>query len=213
MKNDAKELKKEANLVFRQLEQEGLRSKEEDRLKEDLRQIKLRIVEWEKSTLGEIQTYYEVAYLNIVEARLLRKTDLLESLVKISKAIHTYERVNYLLKERIEDKKEIVEDEELLKQKENQLLKKCNNALMATLKLKKDIKSVLRELKNHGIEQKNLEKISELTTEYGLDINEIIIETFGKDKKTKKELNKLLDQIDEIFNEYDKWKESEFRVY
>ena len=213
MKNDAKELKKEANLVFKQLEQEGLKGKEEDRLKEDLRQIKLRIAEWEKSTLGEIQTYYEVAYLNIVEARLLRKTDLLESLVKISKAIYTYERVKYLLKERIEDKKEIAEDEELLKQKEKQLLEKCNNALMATLKLKKDIKSVLRELKNHGIEQENLEKISELTTEYGLDINEIIIETFGQDKKTKKELNELLGRIDDIFNEYDKWKESEFRVY
>jgi MFS transporter, Spinster family, sphingosine-1-phosphate transporter len=213
MKNDAKKLRKEANFAFNRLDHKDLTNEEEDRLREDLRQIKLRIGEWEQSTFGEIQTYYEVAYLNVVEARLLRKADLLESLVKISDAIYTYERVKYLLKERIEDKKDKGEDEELLKQKEKQLLEKCNNALMATLKLKKEIKSVIRELKNHGIEQKNLEKISELTTEYSLDINEIIIETFGQDKETKKELSKLLDKIDDIFNEYEKWKESEFRIY
>ncbi|TXT53773.1 MAG: Inner membrane transport protein YdhP [Promethearchaeota archaeon] len=213
MKSDAKTIKEDANAVFKQLDRERLGRAEEDRLNEDLRQIKLRISEWEKSTLGEIQTYYEVAYLKIVEARLLRKSDILESLTKIAEGIYIYERVKYLLKERIENKKEKVDDEELLKKKEQELLEKCNNALMATLKLKKDIKSVIRELKNQGIEKNNLKKISELTTEYALDINEILIETFGQDKKTKKALIKLLEMIDEIFNEYDKWKEAEFKVY
>ncbi|GAH53180.1 unnamed protein product, partial [marine sediment metagenome] len=46
-----------------------------DMLNEDLRQIILNIAEGEKSTFGELQIYYEDAYLKIIEARLLRKND------------------------------------------------------------------------------------------------------------------------------------------
>jgi len=83
----------ETNKIYRQLNEEDLSSSEKEQLQEGLKQISLRISEGEKSTYGMIQTYYEDAYLKILEARLNRKNHIIRGLGKILEAISIYERV------------------------------------------------------------------------------------------------------------------------
>ncbi|MFX1340113.1 MAG: MFS transporter [Promethearchaeota archaeon] len=199
-------LKSESNKIFKQLNNKNLNVREIDALNEHLRQIRRKIDEWEKSTFGELETYYEDAYLKIVEARLNRQ-DLIKSREKIAQTIHIYERLKYLLIERIEDieAKEDLGDEELIVfNKEKDLLDKCTKSLSATLKLKDEIDNVFIQLKEHGIRQWDLRKISQLTSEYQVDIYQVIIDTFGQDSETKEAIIEILQKIDNIFNEYDK---------
>ncbi|MFX0071342.1 MAG: MFS transporter [Candidatus Hermodarchaeota archaeon] len=199
-------IKTQANKIFKELQNQDLGLKELDDLNEQLRQIKKRVSEGEKSTFGELETYYEDAYLKIVEARLNRQ-DLIKSRDLILKAIHIYERTKYLLLERIEEIQEhedLNEEESIVFSKEKALLEKCSNSLIATLNLKEEIDKVFFELRIHGIHQADLRKISLLTSEFQVDLYNIIIETFGQDEETKKELDIILQKIDDIFNEYDK---------
>ncbi|MFX1287939.1 MAG: MFS transporter, partial [Promethearchaeota archaeon] len=75
----ADSIKNMATQIFKILEVEDLSAKEIDMLNEDLRQLILKIAEGERSTFGDLQIYYEDAYLKIIEARLLTKNDLLKS--------------------------------------------------------------------------------------------------------------------------------------
>ena len=175
-------------------------------LNEQLRQIRKKINEWEKSTFGELETYYEDAYLKIVEARLNRQ-DLIKSREKIAQTIHIYERLKYLLIERIEDieaKEDLSDEESIVFNKEKDLLDKCTKSLSATLKLKEEIDNIFIQLKEHGIRQWDLRKISQLTSEYQVDIYSVIIDTLGQDNETKDAIIEILRKIDNIFNEYDK---------
>ncbi|MBY9017938.1 MAG: hypothetical protein KGD66_03805, partial [Candidatus Lokiarchaeota archaeon] len=64
-----------------------------------------------------------------------------------------------------------------------------------------------------GIKRQDLIKISDLTLEYGLDLNKIIMETFGQDEKIKSAFLDILNKIGDIFDEYDTWKEVEPTVF
>jgi MFS family permease len=208
-------IKSETQNIFKKLDKEELTVKEIDHLHEELKIIHQKISEWEKSTFGELMTYYEDAYLKIVEARLNRQ-DLLKSREKIIEAIYIYERVKYLLIERIEDiesKEDLNEEELIMKNKEKDLLEKSSNSLLATLKLKEEIDNVLRELRKQGIYQGDLRKISLLTSEYQIDLYHVIIDTFGQDEETKEAIKEILNKIDNIFDEYEKWKEVNFIVF
>ncbi len=208
-------IKSETQNIFKKLDKEELTAREIDHLQEELKIIHQKISEWEKSTFGELMTYYEDAYLKIVEARLNRQ-DLLKSREKIIEAIYIYERVKYLLIERIEDiesKEDLNEEELIMKNKEKDLLEKSSKSLLATLKLKEEIDNVLRELRKQGIYQGDLRKISLLTSEYQIDLYHVIIDTFGQDEETKEAIKEILNKIDNIFNEYEKWKEVNFIVF
>lgn len=199
-------VKSETNKIFKQLNTQNLNVKEIDVLNEQLRQIRKKINEWEKSTFGELETYYEDAYLKVVEARLNRQ-DLIKSREKIAQTIHIYERLKYLLIERIEDieaKEDLSDEESIVFKKEKDLLDKCTKSLSATLKLKEEIDNVFIQLKEHGIRQWDLRKISQLTSEYQVDIYSVIIDTLGQDNETKDAIIEILRKIDKIFNEYDK---------
>ena len=201
-------IKAEANKIFKQLKDQDLvlDVKEIDNLNEYLRQIKKKINDGEKSTFGELETYYEDAYLKIVEARLNRQ-DLIKSREKIAQAVHIYERVKYLLIERIEEieeKQELDDEESIIFNKERDLLERCSKSVSATLKLKDEIDNVFIQLKEHGIRQWDLRNISQLTSEYQVDIYQVIIDTFGQDVETKQAILEILQNIDKIFNEYDK---------
>ncbi|MGQ4875688.1 MAG: MFS transporter [Promethearchaeia archaeon] len=209
-------LKKDAKEVYRQFKKEDLGKEEKEALLEALNQLRQQIDEWEKSTLGKIQTFYEDAHLKIIEARLLRKTDILSCIRKISEAYNIYERVLLLLKERIDEtneKTELTEEEEIMFSKEKELLEKCLSSLKATETLKKGLADIINQLKHEGIKRDDLIKVAELTSEYQVDISKIIIDTFAHNGTTKKRLIEILDKIEEIFNEYDKWREKEFKVY
>ncbi|MHA1273226.1 MAG: MFS transporter [Promethearchaeota archaeon] len=216
MKLRALLIKKDTKKIYKSLKNENISSQERYQLFQDLKQIFLRISEFDKSTFGKIQTLYEDAYLKIIEARLLRTSNLIGCIDKINEAIKIYERVNLLLKERIDEikeKSELEEEEEIIFKKEEALFQKCSNTIQATLKLKRGCDNIMKQLKKRGITKHDLIKISELTSEYLIDPSKIIKETFGHDDKTKNIIVNILKNIDKIFSEYDKWKETEFKVF
>ncbi|MFX1554950.1 MAG: hypothetical protein ACFFBV_13560, partial [Promethearchaeota archaeon] len=181
------------------------------------RYIYVQISEWEKSTFQKIQTYYEDAYLKIIEARLNRKQHLFNGLRSISEAIKTYERVKYLLSERleiVEETSDLTEEESIVRDKEQDLYDKCTKSLGATIKLKEEIEFLLfNQLKEKGIQREDLQKISDLSQEYDVDLYAVIVDTFRQDKKTRNALIETLGKIDDIFNQYDEWKEIDLKVF
>ena len=212
----ATSIKTMANQIFKILELEDLTAVEIDTLNEDLRQLILKIAEGERSTFGDLQIYYEDAYLKIIEARLLRKNDLVKSRGKILEAIKIYERVKNLLNERLDillDSTELSDEDKFVYDKEQELLEKCSKALIATNNLKEEFEGIFEKLEEKGIAEKDLKKISELTLEYNIDLYKVIVETFGQDKKTKDTILEVLNEIDAIFNDYDKLKELELKVF
>jgi hypothetical protein len=205
-----------ADQIFKILKANDISEKERNILNEDLKQIDLMIAEGKKSTFGELQIYYEDAYLKIIEARLLRKNDLLKSISKVIDAIKIYDRVKNLLNERLEvinDNSNLTEEDLVAYEKEEELYKKASESLEATIKLKEEFEGIFRKLQEKGITKADLIKISELTNEYDLSISNVILETFVQDKETKNVILKILKEIDDIFNKYDKWKEVELKVF
>jgi len=195
-------LKHETDNIFKKLNQPNLAVDEINLLKRELSKNSIRISEWEKSTFGEIQTYYEDASLKIIEARLNRKKHLIKGLGKISEAIQIYERIKYLLNERleiVEENQELSEDETIIRDKEQELYDKCIKSLNATIKLKEEIEYALNQLKEKGIQQEDLRKISDLTQEYEVDLYDVIVDTFKQDDQTKKALIDTLEKIDDLF--------------
>jgi len=212
----ATSIKNMANQIYKLLESDDLSQKERSLLNEDLKQIVLKIAEGEKSTFGELQIYYEDANLKIIEARLLRKNNLIKSMVKILDAIKTYERVINLLNERLEvvnGTSDLSEEDQLVYDKEKEFFKKCSKSLIATNRLRQEFEDIFKQLEENGINKEDLKKISDLTLEFNVNIYNVITDTFGQNKDTKKTLKKILDKIDTIFNEYDKWKEAELKVF
>ena len=212
----ANSIKNMANQIFKILELEDLTAKEIDMFNEDLRQIRLKIAEGERSTFGDLQILYEDAYLKIIEARLLRKNDLIKSRGKVLDSIKIYERVKNLLNERLDvilDNSELRDEEKFVYDKEQELLEKCSKALTATNNLKEEFEGIFEKLEEKGITEKDLKNISELTLEYNINLYKVIVETFGQDKKTKDTILEVLDEIDAIFNDYDNLKELELKVF
>ena len=209
-------IKHEANKIFKKLSQPNLIDDEINILKKELSKKSIKISEWEKSTFGEIQTYYEDAGLKILEARLNRKKHLVKGLRKITEAILIYERIRYLLKERleiVEENQVLTEEETIIRDKEQELYNRCNQSLNATIKLKEEISKALSQLKQKGIQQEDLTKISDLTQEYGVNLYDVIVDTFKQDTETKNALIDTLEKIEDIFNKYDNWKEADLTVF
>ena len=209
-------IKHETNNIYNKLRNPTLTAHEINNLKKELNQNYTTISEWEKSTFGEIQTYYEDANLKIIEARLNRKKHLILGLRKISEAIKIYERVKHLLSERleiVEEKPDLTEDEAIIKDKEQELFNKSAKSLNATRKLKEEIEFTFKQLKQKGIEVEDLRKISDLTQEYNVNLYDIILDTFKQDPLTKYALIDTLEKIDDLFKQYDNWKEVDQKVF
>ena len=209
-------VKQEVNKIYKLLNNEDIPAQEINKLRNELKKLYYRISEYEKSTFGEIQTYYEDAYLKIIEARLNSTNHLIKSLSKIGEAIKIYERVKYLLNERleiVEEKPDLSEEESIVRDKEQELFDKCSKSLNATIKLREEVENTFNQLKEEDVHMEDLRKISDLTQEYDVDIYDVIVETFQHDKKTKNVLIETLGKIEDIFNQYEKWKETDFKVF
>ena len=76
-----------------------------------------------------------------------------------------------------------------------------------------EFEELIHQLEDKGIKRQDLIKISDLTLEYGVDLNKIIMETFGQDEKIKIAFLDILNKIGDIFDEYDTWKEVEPTVF
>ncbi|MFX1502049.1 MAG: MFS transporter [Promethearchaeota archaeon] len=209
-------VRQETNNIYKKLSKENITPQDTLQLRYELKKIYERISEYEKSTFGEIQTYYEDAYLKIIEARLNTTNHLIKGLNKIDEAIKIYERVKYLLNERleiVEEKPDLSEEESVVRDKEQELLDKCTKSLNATVKLKEEVEKAFNKLKEEDIQMEDIRKISDLTQEYDVKIYDVILDTFQNDKKTKKVLIDTLGKIENIFNLYEKWKETDFAVF
>jgi len=108
---------------------------------------------------------------------------------------------------------DLSEEDKFVNEKERELLEKTSNALAATNTLKNEVEGVFKKLEEKGITEKDLKKISELTFEYHVNLYDVIVDTFGQDRKTKDTIMEILEEIDAIFNEYDKLKELELKVF
>jgi MFS family permease len=209
-------IKHEINKVYEKFNQPNMTAMEKNQLTRELRQYFVKISEWEKSTFGEIQTYYDDAYIKIVEATLNRKTHLIKCLQKISEAIIIYERVKGLLNERlevVEERDKLSEEESIVRVREQELYNKCTKSLNATIKLREEILLAFDELKLKGIQREDLRKISDLTQEYNVDLYDVIVDTFRLDDQTKNALIEILEEIDDLFRQYDNWKEVDLKVF
>ncbi|MFX1237412.1 MAG: MFS transporter [Promethearchaeota archaeon] len=208
-------VRSDAKKVYKELNKEKLSLEEVKEYEQMLERISDKINVWGKSTFGELQMYYEDAYIKIIEAKLLRNHDLINSMAKINEAIVIYHRVKHLLKERIEDveKMKLSKEEQKMFNKEHSLYEKSVNALEATIKLKEGIEQVIIQLSEKGIQKEDLMKISDLTLEYQVNLYQIMEDTFGKDKHTRKTIQEVLKKIDETFDQYDQWKESDMKVF
>ncbi|MFX0057609.1 MAG: MFS transporter [Candidatus Hodarchaeota archaeon] len=212
----AKSIKKAVNQIYSILNSEDLSEKEKDLYITDLKQILLKIAEGEKSTFGELQIYYDDAYLKIVEARLLRKNELIKSLAKVTEAINIYQRVKNLLSERLEiinEHSELSKEDLLVYEKEQGLYEKCKKSLVVTTRLREEYEEIFNQLEEKGIKKEDLIKISELTLEFNIDLYQVMVDTFGQEKETKKALKRILDRIERIFIEYDHYREVELKVF
>ena len=209
-------IKHEVNMVHIKLDNPDLSPDEINNLRNDLREGYIKINEWEKSTFGEIQTYFEDANLKIIEARLNRKKNLLVGVNKIAEAIRIYERVKHLLNERleiVEEKSDLSIDDSIIRDKELELYNKCSNSLNATIRLKEEIENAFDHLGEKGVQREDLKKILDLTQEYAVDLYDIIVDTFKQDIETKDALINTLETIDDLFKQYDNWKELELKVF
>ncbi|KKK45882.1 MAG: Inner membrane transport protein YdhP [Candidatus Lokiarchaeum sp. GC14_75] len=209
-------IKHETNQIYKKLNKTDVTPEEIDLQKSELEQKYNKINEWEKSTFGEIQTFYEDANLKIIEARLNRQKHIIKGFGKISESIKIYQRVKYLINERLEivkEKPQLSEEESIIRDKEQELYDKCTKSLNATIKLKEEINKAFIQLKDKGIQMEDLRKISELTQEFDVNLYDIILDTFKHDPLTKYALIDTLDKIDNIFKQYDNWRETDLKVF
>ncbi len=168
-------------------------------LTSDLAQIQMKIDEFEKSDINKIEILYESGYLRVCEARLERKRDDLAALVRLQTAVKTFTRVERLVTERIEGKDEDDEDYKRLKY----LLEKARSSKENTQKLADELEQIFKRLKGEGIEMDDLRKIAELTTEYDINIKDVLQESVGAE--TAQALQEISIAIDDLFKQYDEW--------
>ena len=71
------------------------------------------------------------------------------------------------------------------------------------LSIKNEIDSVFNQLEEISIRKEDLAKITELTSEYQIDLSSVIIDTLDLNNKLKKAVTNILQKIEQYFNDYD----------
>ncbi|KKK40134.1 MAG: hypothetical protein Lokiarch_53940, partial [Candidatus Lokiarchaeum sp. GC14_75] len=113
----------------------------------------------------------------------------------------------------VKEKPQLSEEESIIRDKEQELYDKCTKSLNATIKLKEEINKAFIQLKDKGIQMEDLRKISDLTQEFDVNLYDIILDTFKQDPLTKYALLDTLDKIDNIFKQYDNWRETDLKIF
>jgi hypothetical protein len=73
--------------------------------------------------------------------------------------------------------------------------------------LKEKITSVINTVLGKEITHDELNNVIELTSEYGLKIQDIVTDSF--DGKVVREIKKLIEEIDKLFKAYDEWQSNQ----
>lgn len=162
----------------------------------DMTQIQMKIDEFPRSDLGKIEILYETGYLKVVEARLERKTNDVMALDDLESAIKIFDRVEHLIQERLDS--QAYEGEE---ETPRALLRKAQRSEANTIKLRDDLQKVFDELHKAGIEFEDMRKMTDLTVEYNVPMQEVLNETL--DVKRAEIIKAMSTEIDAIFTQYD----------
>ncbi len=178
--------------------------------KEDLELLYQKIDEvWEESDFGKIEILYEDAYLRVCEARLRRSYNPVESSNILKKAVETYDRVVRLTEDRIvsDDERIITDEMEDFQRRVSDLLVLAKKSKSNTEILKKKLDQIVEAVLKRDISRENFMRILELTSDYGLKLNEIVADTFGG--STARKVQKATNEIDRLFQACDEWMQNE----
>jgi MFS transporter, Spinster family, sphingosine-1-phosphate transporter len=163
---------------------------------------------WEESDFGKIEVLYDSASLKVVESRLRRNYNPIESVSILKGAIDIIDRVIRLTADRVlDDTKKLTPEEEEFQERIHHLLILAQKSKSNTVLLKDKLNHLVTTVLNSNISKEELESMIELTSEYGLKLQDIVMETF--EGKTAKEIKKLTEDIDILFKEYDEWQTNE----
>jgi MFS family permease len=176
-----------------------------------LQALQARINEfWEQSDFGKIEVLYDSAYLKVCDARLRRNYNPFETISLLQNAIEIYDRVNRLTSDRVvdEDSKKLSQEEEDFQQRNYELLVLAKKSKSNTELLKKSLQDLINTvLAKGGVKQQDFQQLIELNAEYGLKIQDAVVESL--DKRVAKDIIKMIDEIDKMFKLYDEWESNE----
>ncbi len=164
---------------------------------------------WENSDFGNIEVLYESAYLKVCEARLRRYYNPNESAKILQDAIDIYDRVITYASDRVieEGAKKLSEDEEKLQERIINLLILAKKSKSNTEILKSKLQAIIQTVVDDSAPEAELKKIIELSSDYSLQLQEIVSESF--DKTVSRKFSRATAEIDTLFAMYDEWQSNE----
>ena len=164
---------------------------------------------WPESDLKNIQLLEESAYLKVIEARIGRNFNPIESGQSLQNAIEIYDRVINLCSDRIieEGIKKISLEEEELQERIHHLLVKAQKSKSNTELLKTKLSLIVNTVLKEDITRDELSSLFELTTDYNLKMTYVVEDAFGR--KLWRKFSRVMREIDDLFEEYDRWQSQE----
>jgi MFS family permease len=177
-----------------------------DRLKDLSKKISSN---WPESDLKNIQLLEESAYLKVIEARLGRNFNPIESGQSLQNAIEIYDRVINLCSDRISEEgiKKLSLEEEELQKRIHLLLVKAQKSKSNTELLKSKLNEIVNTVLKEDISRDELSSLFELTTDYNLKMTYVVEDAF--DRKLWRKFSRVMREIDDLFEEYDVWQKQE----
>ncbi|MHA1339139.1 MAG: MFS transporter [Promethearchaeota archaeon] len=176
-------------------------------LKEKIKELWQKIdEEWPPSDIEKIEILFDSGKLKVVEAEIQRKYDLFRSIFLLKEAIAIFERVELLAKERLVDPEErkLSEDEIEFQEDVKNLIIKAQKTKLDTIDLLEEIERLIEELELAGITKERLVQIMDKAKSMEVPFHEVIVDLIPK-RKAQKKVESTLNQIENMFNEYDKW--------
>ena len=164
---------------------------------------------WPESDLKNIELLEESAYLKVIEARLGRNFNPIESGQSLQNAIEIYDRVENLCSDRIieEGIKKLSDEEEELQKRIHLLLVKAQKSKSNTELLKTKLNQIVNTVLKEDVSREELSSLFELTTDYNLKMTYVVADTFGR--KIYRKFSRVMREIDDLFEEYDEWQSQE----
>jgi hypothetical protein len=165
--------------------------------------------EWEQSDFGKVEVLYDSAYLKVCDARLRRNYDPFETNHLLQESLDIYDRVIRLTTDRVieEETKKLSTEEEDFQRRNYELLVLGKKSRSNTELLKNKVEDVIRAVIRSGVKEEELRALIELNSEYGLKLRDVLQDTF--DKKNVREIIRMIEEIDKLFNAYDEWQTNE----
>ncbi len=164
---------------------------------------------WPESDLINLILLEESAYLKVIEARLGRNFNPIESGQSLQNAIEIYDRVINLCSDRISEEgiKKLTPEEEELQERIHQLLVKAQKSKSNTELLRTKLNEIVNTVLKEDISLDELSSLFELTTDYNLKMTYVVEDAFGR--KLWRKFSRVMREIDDLFEEYDRWQKQE----